>query len=337
MNIDRQLATIRRISSIEPIPNADAIELARVDGWQVVVKKGEFKEGCYAIYCEIDSWIPHELAPFLSKGKEPREFKGIKGERLRTIKLRGTLSQGLLLPILFLAEWSVGDDVSERLGIIKYEKELPAQLRGQARGAFPSFIPRTDQPRIQNVYAFMSQHYSDSLWEVTEKLDGSSITIYYNNGAKGVCSRNLDLIESEENAFWQATRSLGVLDTLEKMGKNIALQGELIGPGVQGNPYNLSNLTIRFFDVFDIDKQSYLIPSERQLVLSALGINRNNEVPVIGIYPLLTLEELLLAAESEGSKLDPNVTREGLVFKNVSTPNVSFKVISNKWLLKKGE
>jgi RNA ligase (TIGR02306 family) len=95
----RKLATIRRIADIQPIEGADAIEVATVDGWKVVIKKNEFKVGDLAVYLEIDSWIPHELAPFLSKGQEPREYNGVKGERLRTIKLRGTTSQGLLLKI----------------------------------------------------------------------------------------------------------------------------------------------------------------------------------------------------------------------------------------------
>ena len=95
----RKLATIRRIDALTPIDGADAIECATVGGWKVVVKKGEYTVGDLAVYCEIDSWIPTELAAFLSKGKEPREFEGIKGERLRTVKLRGQLSQGLLLPL----------------------------------------------------------------------------------------------------------------------------------------------------------------------------------------------------------------------------------------------
>ena len=95
----RKLATIRKIDEIRPIPDADAIECAVVGGWTVVVKRGEFQVNDWAIYCEIDSWIPHTVAPFLSKGQEPREFEGVKGERLRTVKLRGTTSQGLLLKI----------------------------------------------------------------------------------------------------------------------------------------------------------------------------------------------------------------------------------------------
>ena len=95
----RKLASIRRIDDIQPIEGADAIEVATIDGWKVVVKRGEFTVGDLAVYLEIDSWVPHELAAFLSKGKEPREYNGVKGERLRTVKLRGTTSQGLLLKI----------------------------------------------------------------------------------------------------------------------------------------------------------------------------------------------------------------------------------------------
>ena len=93
----RKLASIRKIADIRPIPDADAIEVAVVDGWKVVVKKGEYSVGDLAVYIEIDSWVPYELAPFLSKGQEPREYNGVTGERLRTVKLRGQVSQGLLL------------------------------------------------------------------------------------------------------------------------------------------------------------------------------------------------------------------------------------------------
>lgn len=93
----RKLASIQRIEEIKDIENADAIQAYRVLGWWVVDRKGQHKVGDLVIYLEIDSWVPYELAPFLSKGQEPREYNGVKGERLRTIKLRGTTSQGLLL------------------------------------------------------------------------------------------------------------------------------------------------------------------------------------------------------------------------------------------------
>ena len=95
----RKLATIRRIAEIRPIENANKIYHYRVDGWWVVDTVDKFQVGDLVIYLEIDSWVPTELAPFLSKGKEPREYNGVKGERLKTVKLRGAVSQGLLLPI----------------------------------------------------------------------------------------------------------------------------------------------------------------------------------------------------------------------------------------------
>jgi RNA ligase (TIGR02306 family) len=100
----RKLATIRVIDGIQPIQGADAIECAVVGGWKVVVKKGEFLVGESALYLEIDSWVPHELAPFLTKGDEAKEFEGVKGNRLRTVKLRGQISQGLLLPLAAISD-----------------------------------------------------------------------------------------------------------------------------------------------------------------------------------------------------------------------------------------
>jgi RNA ligase (TIGR02306 family) len=117
----RKLASIRRIADIQPIEGADAIVVATIDGWKVVVKKSEFKVGDLAVYFEIDSWVPHDLAPFLSKGNEPREYGGVKGERLRTIKLRGTTSQGLLLKLENCF------DIIEKDGI-KYINKLDNQI-----------------------------------------------------------------------------------------------------------------------------------------------------------------------------------------------------------------
>jgi len=159
---ERKLASIRKITDIQPIEGADFIQVATVDGWKVVVKRGEFNVGDLAVYLEIDSWVPHELAPFLSNGKEPRDYNGVKGERLRTIKLRGQVSQGLLLnldddvvygALLGSNDWFEGQDHTEQLGIQKWEAPIPAQLAGKAKGNFPTgLIPKTDQERIQNCF-----------------------------------------------------------------------------------------------------------------------------------------------------------------------------------------
>jgi len=151
----RNLVTIRTISDIQPIPGADAIDVATVDGWKLVVKKGEFQVGEQAVYFEIDSWIPTEIAPFLSKGKEPREYNGVKGEKLRTVKLRGQVSQGLLLPLSQfpqLANVAEDTNLDELLGVQKYEAPIPSCLAGSVRGNFPSFLRKTDSERVQNLW-----------------------------------------------------------------------------------------------------------------------------------------------------------------------------------------
>ena len=325
----RKLASIRKIASIRPIPEADAIECVTVDGWDVVTKKGEFSVGDLVVYLEIDSWVPTELAPFLSKGKEPREFNGVKGERLRTVKLRGQLSQGLLLPYATLGRIAQeGEEVTEELGIQKWERPINPQLAGLAKGNFPSFIPKTDQERIQNIKHVLEDPYER--YEVTIKLDGSSFTAYHRDGEVGVCSRNLELKPSDDNAFWRVARKYGVLELLAARG-NYAIQGELIGPGIQGNQEKLEDLEMYVFDVFDIDAQSYLTAEKRYNFLLDTKLQH---VPIIYPHTAIpqTLEKVL--AMAEGPSLNPKANREGLVFKSTRNPQLSFKAISNSWLLK---
>lgn len=346
----RKLASIKRIDEINPIEGADAIEVATVGGWKVVVKKGEYTAGDLAVYFEIDSWIPHELAPFLSNGKEPREFESVKGERLRTIKLRGQISQGLLLPISEIDKhlwnsdcWNEDDDLTEYLGILKYERPLPAQLAGQAKGNFPSFIPKTDEERVQNLSKNLGKwSQSDDQWEITEKLDGSSMTVFFRNNAMddagdfiaefGVCSRNLQLKETEGNSFWGAARKYNLEEKLTALDRNIAIQGELVGPGIQGNKYKLTDIDFYVFTVYDIDTGEYLSSAERLELCEKLGLKH---VPVITKLSLINynIDVLLTLAEGK-SRINTNTEREGIVFKNIQNPQLHFKAISNKFLMK---
>ena len=339
----RKMASIRRVDAVNPIPNADAIEVATVGGWRVVIKKGEFKPGDLAVYCEIDSWIPNELAPFLSKGSEPREYNGVRGERLRTVKLRGQVSQGLLLKvgerfddvITLSAEnatpFKEGDDVSEALGIQKWEAPIPAQLAGEVRGAFPGFISKTDQERIQNLAAEYAEWQTlGAEWEVTEKLDGSSMTVYVHDEDEGVCSRNLNLRETEGNSLWKTARRNELIEKVRSTGRNLALQGELIGEGIQGNPYRIRAQEFYLFDIYDIDQGGYMLPRERQELAEQLNIR---QVPGLGIQQLdLDVDALLKLSEGK-SVLCDTTEREGLVFKHTQE-SASFKAISNRFLLK---
>jgi RNA ligase (TIGR02306 family) len=352
MNTVRKLASIKPITYIKPIEGADAIECAIVDGgWPVVVKKGEYKVGDIAIYLEIDSWVPHELAPFLSKGQDPREYNGVKGERLKTVRLRGQVSQGLLLPSQILDErglWPlagnpVGHNLTKQLGIQKWEPPIPAQLQGVMKGNFPSFIPKTDQERCQNLRKHIFETHKDEIYEVTVKLDGSSTTIYVKDGEVGVCSRNIDLKETEGNSFWKAARNQNLIEPLlqycKETGVEIAIQGELIGEGIQGNPEKLKGQRFYLFDIYNITGGYYMKPYERYGILDIFhkmfGADLEH-VPIIDqdvrvAQAYDTIDDLLEFAE--GTSLNPQTKREGLVFKSWES-DFTFKAISNSYLLK---
>lgn len=350
----RKLASIAEITFIKPIEGADAIECAIVNGgWPVVVKKGEYKVNDIAIYLEIDSWVPHELAPFLSKGKEPREYNGVKGERLKTVKLRGQISQGLLLPIQVAEERGmlplvplhtvIGHPMTVPLGIQKWEPPIPAQLQGMMKGNFPHFIPKTDQERCQNLRKYIFETHKDEIYEVTTKLDGSSMTVYVKDGEIGVCSRNIDLKETEGNSFWKAARDQNLVVALarisEDKGEEYAIQGELIGEGIQGNPEKLKGQRFFLFDIYSITEGRYLRINERYSILDSMNNCYGADVehvPIVDGHLRVaqaydTIDDLLEFAE--GPSLNPQTKREGLVFKSWES-DFTFKAIANSYLLK---
>ena len=361
---ERKLATIRRISEIRPIEGADMIVCAVIDGWKVVTQKANnIKVNDLVVYFEVDAVLPErEEFEFLRERCYVSAQWSVHGAgfRLKTIKLKGQVSQGLILPleevmkpyrktldqITFDPGWHhngttylrvEGTDLTEILGVVKYEKPLPAQLQGLVKGTFPTFIHKTDQERIQNCYKYLKHKWNDHYWEVTIKLDGSSFTAYYDAETDefGVCSRNMNLKETEENAYWQVARKYDLENKMRSLGVSIAIQGELVGPGVQGNKEGLTELDMYVFDVFNIGAQSYELPAVRRDVWVPLfGLKH---VPVVDDSFLaneISLEDLL--AMADGPSLNAKL-REGLVFKSLNDPNISFKAISNKWLLKTGE
>lgn len=332
----RSLASVREISRIESIPNADNLELAVVDGWRVVVRKGEYKKGDICIYCEIDSLLPcRPEFEFLRKTSYTQLPEAIEGFRIRTLKLRGTLSQGLLIQPNSLPELRrelyLGQDVTQLLGIIKYERPIPTNLSGIMKGDFPSFIPKTNEERVQNLH-YLS--LLDKTYYATEKLDGSSSTFYIYEGVFGVCSRNIELTESDNNSFWSIAKSLDIPSKLKSLGKDIAIQGELIGEGIQGNKYKLKGHQLYFFNAFDIKEQRRLSLQELSTLLKDLSLS---------LVPLITTNYKLpphldsLLEYAEGSSLlnqkGMSIMREGLVFRTEDN-SISFKAISNNWLLK---
>lgn len=341
----RKLASIRVANAINPIVGADAIEAVRVDGWVCVSKKGEFQVGDKGIYFEIDSFLNGEDPRFQFLSKQFINFEGQQGARLRTIRLRGQLSQGLFLPLKNFPELQsleVGADVTEALSVKKWEPPMPAQLAGEVVGVFPHWVKTTDQNRVQNLISEIGDNQGQE-FEVSVKLDGSSMTVYRFDRAvdkegqvftdHGVCSRNYNLRESEKNSLWRVARKNKMLEALDFLGRNLAFQGEIIGEGIQGNHEGLIGQDFFLFDIFDIDKQEYLAPADRQSIVKTLNENgfAIKHVPVVQVMVLNhTVDQLLEMAD--GQSLN-NEKREGLVFKRMDG-QFSFKAISN-WYLEK--
>jgi RNA ligase (TIGR02306 family) len=342
--MERKLTTIRRIADISPIDGADKIELVTVDGWKVVVAKDVgHKVGNLVVYCEIDSFLPiKDEFEFLRKSSYKKMVDGTEGFRLKTIKLRGQVSQGLILPInvLPITQFASGHnlpegmDVTEMLGITKYEPPIPAELAGKVKGMFPSFLHKTDEERVQNLTSEYEEWKIQSKHQfyVTEKLDGSSATFYHKDGVFGVCSRNLELLETEGNTFWKVAREMDLEHKLKSISKNICIQGELIGEGIQGNPYKIKGHTVKFYTAFDIDEQKRISFIQFMELLRRMDLE---SVPVLkqnGEFQLPeTVGDMLNFAEGK-SVLNPDTEREGLVIRSIDG-TISFKAISNKFLI----
>lgn len=382
----RKLATIRRIQEIKSIANADSICAYRLDNWWVVDGIGKYAVGELVVYCEPDSWIPHTLAPFLSKGQYPRVYDGIEGERLRTVKLRGQVSQGLILPLhcvwsgahinmpyigmspwdfqgdweqddhtlnevdIFVnGQWSIGTieglDVSSRLGILKYDPPVSAQLAGISKGAFPSCFPKTDEERIQNLTSQWPE-LQEQEYEITEKLEGSSMSVGLlegdavpRDGEFIVCSRNLNLKEVEGNTLWSLARKHDIERKLREIGPpdGIILQGEIIGEGIQGNYYGIKGHEFYVFAVYDIGMGRYYFPEERRRMCEHLGLKHVPVISTNGSLKGMTIDEVLKSADGM-SQVNPTKRREGLVYKRADGKNGQehFKAVSNEYLLKTG-
>ena len=327
----RKLASIQKIKALELIEGANAIEKAQVLGWQLVVKKGEYKEGDLCVYCEIDSILPD---------KPEFEFLKPRKMRIKTIKLRGQVSQGICFPLSIIPEGikiEEGFNLSEILGVKKFEPPIPACLEGKMKGRFPSFIPKTDEPRIQIWEEIIDRNKGEKCY-ITEKIDGSSATYFIKDDEFGVCSRNLELYEDSENSFWKVAREQDIEKKLRTLKGNFALQGELVGENIQSNTLKLRGQDVFFFNIFDIDRYRYLDYKELFETLKQLDLKA---VPLVQDDYILRNDTNELVELSIGKSLiNKDGWREGIVIRSLTEKRVgsgerfSFKVVNPKFLLK---
>ena len=338
----RKLASIQNIKYVKPIPDADSIETVGVLGWECVSKKGEFRPGDLCVYFEIDSLLP-EISEFefLRKSCWNDTFKKF---RLKTIKLRKQLSQGLALPVgvfPILSGLTAGADVTEIIGIEKYEPPIPASIVGDAR-SFSWPISKTDEIRVQldDEYGFI-ENLTGKPYYITLKLDGTSSTFLINPTDEifHVCGRNYSYKRNDDHSFWKIAERYNIEQGLRGLwdsGRKIALQGEVVAPGVQKNPLNLPIPDLYVFNVVDIPTNTRLCLDESLEIVERLGLKF---VPVLekGESFVYTVDDLLELAQGKYIDHFPSAKssqeREGIVIRDICG-TISFKAINNQFLLK---
>ena len=338
--MERKLASVQRALEITPIEGADAIELVRINGWQCVTKKGEFNVGDLAVFLEIDA-IPPDTSTFqfLWASKDGAQPPRPDKFRIRTMKLRGALSQGLFLPLdqFDLGEVTAGDDVTEKLGITKYEPPIPAGNQGEIGGLFPGFIPKTDEIRIQSAPEALAEIWATP-YAITLKYDGTSATycIDPRDGGFLACGRNYSISEGD-SFYWRIARQLDLPAKLAAH-PHMAIQGEICGPGIQKNHLNLKQIELFVFNVYDIANRRYFDHDAAREFLATIGISAVETVEIGDSFGY-DLPALLRLAEGKY----PGTTneREGIVVRplqerhsEVLAGRLSFKAISNRFLLK---
>ena len=339
----RKLVSIKKIDTLKPIEGADKIELAIIGGWQAVVIKGQFEPNEEIIYFEIDSFLPDTVEQFkFLTDKNSKEVispigTSVRGHILKTIRLRGELSQGLVQKIDIFEGLSdlleKSDNKTETaaqyftdLGVFKYEKPLP--LDGDIIGQYPSFTIKTDSERVQNLSDETLQMLSEHLtWKGTEKIDGTSSTWWKDEEGKiHVASRNYE-INIKPNSVYSKIITDYKLDAILKPGD--ILKGEIAGEGIQSNPLKIQGKKLFIFD-WESENE---FPKELE----------DYKAPVYDFEFPKTVEEALKQVNGLTSLVNPNVQAEGIVWWNEEgkpfkeldyRPN--FKAINNAFLLKHG-
>lgn len=374
--MERKLATVQVIEDILPIEGRDRIVLARVLGWYVIVQKDLYQIGDYVVFFEVDSMLP------VDDKRHADLIKYTKGTgRIKTIKMAGVISQGYCMPYskLALSEihiagnpcklgyLPVDTDLTDVLNVKKYETDLdnvpsPNNKSGGNLRNFPSFVRKTDETRVQKLAAMIRALQGEEVY-ITEKLDGSSMTLVWTKDRKFmVCSRNKELrlrtslkpwyryilkwfFKPEKNPegnphkspFWQFVVEQGldskyVMDMmLHYYPKGVAVQGELIGPSRNGNKHKLQHHEFHIFSVFDIETQKYRGYHEVRLISERLNLPM---VPVLNInVPLNESIDELVAMAAGKSRVGDLKHREGIVIRTMDGQH-SMKAINPNFLLK---
>jgi len=340
----RKLARIVKVLAVEPISGADRIVLYTVLGWKVIGQKDQFEIGGLVIYFEIDSLLPNNPT-------DPWAF--LDGKPLKTKKMRGVISQGLIGPLDWLPKdfdrsgAQEGLDVTTVLGVKKfvadeerkvYESSSSRPNLAPTRAPFPeNLVPKTDEERVQSLTPGALDQLVGRPCVITRKEDGTSTTVIYNGNNVQICSRNNVLLVNgpDTKEYFEMVEKYKLVEKLHVLKRNIAIQGETCGPKINGGRTKIKENDFLVFNIVDIDKKIYLNWSDVRTICSSLGLKT---VPVIweGIFPKEWASVQTLLDLANKQEYAPKVPAEGIVLKTSDDPEKRFscKIISNNYLLK---
>lgn len=326
-----KIATIEKVLAVRDHPNGEKLSLVTILGWQVVAKRGEFKPGDLVVYIEPDSIVEE---------RPEYEFLRSRNFRVKLIKLRGEVSQGLLFPLsafqwpVAIDEGWIGKSVATEIGARHYEKPAPGALIGDVAGPFPSFLVKTDEMNLRS-YPQVIEELRGRECYITVKMDGTSISYFYHEGVFGACSRNYTVSLTENSALTKIAQRYGLQEKLASCGKSVAIQAELFGPGIQANRMAASDLDMAIFNLYFIEERRYASFKELQ------AFTKDNNLPSASLIWqgafAFTLEDLIEKANA--LRYSNNAPAEGLVIRPTEESysptlegRLSVKVVSEKFL-----
>lgn len=310
------IAVVGKIITIRPIEGADFIQAAEVvcgsaGKWSGVVGKNVEVGETVTVFLQDALLPPSDRWAFMEKHKW----------RVRMARFKGVPSECLI--VKGAPDLPPGSDLAEALGVTKYEKPIPHGMQGDFVGPFPGHIPKTDEPNFQSVPEIVALMHVQP-WYATEKADGTSATAYVDDAGLHVCSRNWELKEftasGAKNVYWSVARKYG----LDRLPQGVALQFEVVGPGVQGNPMGLSELQARAFTLRDTVNHRYLPEADLNRTCKELDIP---QARIIGTRDTMTAgtdDDLRRLAEI---KYPNGKYGEGVVIRALDS-SWSFKVIN---------
>jgi tRNA-binding EMAP/Myf-like protein len=359
----RDLAYIAKIEKLEPIQDKDRIELATIAGWNVIVGKNEFKEGELVVYCEYDTVLP--IKPefeFLRKRCYSSLYNGF---RIRNMKMAGVFSQGIVFPVSILPKdfkIKEGQVVAEILGIEKYDPEAKKELNSiqkknnkvlkffmknktfrkvwvkthtKPKKEYPKTVAKSNETNIQKLFNEYKEKYNENLFYLTEKLEGQAATFLLKKGKYRFFSHNIEVTKAG-NTNWKKTSNKYKIEKLLKKYKkkykiNLAIQGEIVGPGIQKNIYKLNDLDMFIYKIINVKTGEAFDFLSMKEITEELGLKI---VPFIEIKTLENFNSIdeILEYSNGKSLLNNKVKREGIVWRSVKDQSIGFKAKSPEYL-----